>query len=153
LPPRFKENDLKKILLALALSNLALGSAFAAPPKLSAPLVAQVSRLKFEVSRTAAEKELGDGVGQLATFTALPAFDDGPFSGIRVSSFSKKCLLPRFGVQEGDVVAAIQGTNLRGPGDIMEVAKRLEKIRPGNHVRVEIRRNGETLTQNYLVVE
>jgi type II secretory pathway component PulC len=142
----------KKIILAVLLLNTPVYAA-AAPSKPAASLVTQVSRLKYEVSRSAVEKELGDGMGQLASFTALPAFDEGPFSGIRVSSFSKKCLLPRFGVQEGDVVASIQGTQLRGPGDIMEVAKRLEKIRPGNHVRVEIRRDGESLTQNYLVVD
>jgi type II secretory pathway component PulC len=144
---------LKQIILSLLLLGPAPLFAHGAPAKATAPLVTQVSRLKYEVSRSAAEKVLGDGMGQLASFTALPAFDDGPFSGIRVSGFSKKCLLPRFGVQEGDVVAAIQGTRLRGPGDIMEVAKRLEKIRPGNHVRVEIRRDGEPVTQNYLVVD
>jgi type II secretory pathway component PulC len=140
------------MLASLALVSLSF-SAHAAPSAPKAPLVTQVSRLKYEVSRSAVEKEIGNGVKQLASFTGLPAFDDGPFSGIRVSSFSKNCLLPRFGVQEGDVVAAIQGTQLRGPGDIMEVAKRLENIRTGGHVRVEIRRNGETRTQNYLVVE
>lgn len=144
---------MKITLLSLLALSLAAPAAPAAPAKPKAALVTQVSRLKFEVSRSAVEKELGNGAGQLATFTALPAFDDGPFSGIRVSNFSAKCLLPRFGVKEGDVVASVQGTQLRGPGDIMEVAKRLEKIRTGNHVRVEIRRDGEPVTQNYLVVD
>lgn len=132
---------------------LASFSAVAAPKpaREEAPLVKQVSRLKFEVSRQAVD-EL-DGPGQLATFTALPAFDEGPFSGLRVSGFSKRCLLPSFGVQEGDVVAAVQGIRLRSPTDVMDVAKRLEKLRSGNHVRVEIRRDGETLTQNYLLVD
>jgi S1-C subfamily serine protease len=117
------------------------------------PLVKQVSRLRFEVSRSAAEKELGDGVGQLRTFSAIPSFADGPFSGVRVSSFSAKCLLPRFGVKEGDVISAIQGIPLHMPGDIYDIADRLEKSKPGSVVRVDIKRDGSDITQNYLVVE
>lgn len=141
---------LKALLLLLASI-----SAVAAPKAKieEAPLVKQVSRLKFEVSRKALEEELGDGTAQLGSFTALPAFDEGPFSGLRVSGFTKRCLLPRFGVQEGDVVAAVQGIRLRTPADVMEVAKRLENLRTGAHVRVEVRRDGDTVTQNYLVVD
>src|SRR5690606_27029228 len=104
--------------------------------KKSSPLVSQVSRTRFEVSRSAMEKEIQDPQAELATFRALPSFGSGLFSGIKVSHFKKDCLLPRFGIQSGDVVEMVNGQPIRTPFDVMEIGKSLAKAKPGAKVRV-----------------
>jgi S1-C subfamily serine protease len=136
---------MKLLLLALALS-LPL-STYAKKP---APLVSQVSRTRFEVSRKAAEKEIKDPRAQLGTFRALPS---GFFNGIKVSHFQKGCLLPRFGIQSGDVVEMVNGQPIRTPLDIMEIGQSLAKAKPGAKVRIALKRGEQDLTHTYLLVE
>lgn len=121
-----------------------------AQAKKSPPMVSQVSRLRFEVSLKAMEKQIQDPMSQLATFTALPTMD---LSGIKVSGFLKGCLLPKFGLRSGDVVEMVNGQPLATPADVMEIGERLAKAKPGHKVRVNIRRGSEDIVQNYLLVE
>ena len=143
---------MKNILLAALLVSLSSPLALASVAK-SSPMVTQVSRTRFEVSKRALERELRDPVAQLSTFVAAPSFGNGFFSGIRVSGFGKNCLLPRFGLLDGDVVEMVNGQPIQGPGDIMEVGQRLAKARAGTKVRVNISRGGEDVIHTYLVTE
>lgn len=136
-----------KTLLAILL--LLSPSAFAQ----KAPLVQQVSKLRFEVSQAAVERDLKDPAAQLSTFVALPDFGAGFFSGIRVSRFGKTCLLPKFGIRSGDVVEMVNGQPISGPSDIMEIGEKLSKAKPGHKVRVNLRRGDEDLILTYLLVE
>lgn len=119
----------------------------------SSPLVNQVSRSRFEVSRKAIEKNLNDPVAQLSTFRFRPASGSGFLSGIKVSQFGKGCLLPQFGIKDGDILEMVNGQPLTGPGDIMEVGEKLAKARPGAKIRVNLRRMDEDVIQTYLLVE
>ncbi len=117
------------------------------------PMVEQVSRTRFEVSQAALERRVKNPYAQLSTFRALPSFGTGFFSGIEVSGFSKNCLLPDFGLQDGDVIEMVNGQPIRGPGDIREVGEKLAKARPGAKVRVHLRRGHEDVIHTYLLVE
>ncbi|MGZ3694294.1 MAG: hypothetical protein ACXWQO_08925 [Bdellovibrionota bacterium] len=141
-----------KITLFLLLALLPLSS-FSATTKALPPMVNKVSRFKFEVSKSRMEKDVRDPEAQLSTFSALPSFGMGYMSGISVSHFSKKCLLPSFGIQEGDVIETVNGQQLGGPGDIMEVGQKLAKAKVGSKVRVNIKRGDEDVIQNYLLVD
>lgn len=137
----------KALFLTLALLFPAHPNAEA---KKSAPMVSQVSRTRFEVSRNGVEREIKDPQAQLGTFRALPS---GFFNGIKVSHFKKNCLLPRFGIQSGDVVEMVNGQPIRTPLDVMEIGQSLAKARPGAKVRVALRRGEQDLTHTYLLVE
>jgi hypothetical protein len=138
----------------LALIFLSFFTVHAAAEAAQAPLVAQVSRARFEVSRSAVEREFKDPIAQLSTFRAMPSFASGFFSGITVSKFSEDCLLPQFGLREGDTVEMVNGQPIRGPSDILEVGERLAKeARPGSKIRVHLRRGDQDLVQSYLVVK
>ena len=141
--------SMKTLLLLLALAT----ESFAAPAKPLPPLVNKVSRLKFEVSKSRMEKDVRDPQAQLNTFRALPSLGLGYMSGISVSHFSKECLLPQFGIQDGDVIETVNGQQLGGPGDIMEVGQKLAKARVGAKVRVNIKRGDEDVVQTYLLVD
>lgn len=138
--------NLSLVALALVVSAPAFGKA-------KAPLVQQVSRTRFEVSKSAAEKDLRNPVAQLSTFIALPAFGGGWISGIRVSDFSRDCLLPTFGLKEGDVVEMVNGQPIKGPSDIHEIGQRLAKARVGSKVRVNLARQDQDLIHTYLIVD
>jgi S1-C subfamily serine protease len=122
----------------------------AAEAKKSSPMVNQVSRTRFEVSRNAVEREIKDPEAQLGTFRALPS---GFFNGIKVSHFKKNCLLPRFGIQSGDVVEMVNGQPIRTPLDVMEIGQSLAKAKAGTKVRVALKRGEQDLTHTYLLVE
>ncbi|MGE3262004.1 MAG: hypothetical protein AB7K68_09515 [Bacteriovoracia bacterium] len=139
------------LLLLLALSPLASLAKKSAENLV--PLVAKVSRAKFEVSKSRMEKDVKDPQAQLSTFRALPSFGMGYISGIEVSRFGKNCLLPSFGIKEGDVIETVNGQQLGGLGDIMAVGQKLAKAKVGSVVRINIRRGGQDLIQSYLIVE
>lgn len=142
--------------MKFAISCLLLLIALPAFGKQNAPeskLVNQVSKFRFEVSQAAVERDLKNPADQLSTFVALPDFGSGFFSGIRLSSFSKNCLLPKFGIRSGDVVETVNGHDVRGPSDIMEIGKKLSKAKPGSKVRVNLRRGSQDLIYTYLVVD
>lgn len=140
---------MKTLFLLLAL----VSESIAAPAKPLPPLVNKVSRLKFEVSKSRMEKDVRDPQAQLNTFRALPSLGLGYMSGISVSHFSKDCLLPQFGIQDGDVIETVNGQQLGGPGDIMEVGQKLAKARVGAKVRVNIKRGDDDVVQTYLLVD
>ena len=144
---------LRKFIFFFSFLSLALLPALAHAKATATAMVTQTSRLKFEISRKAIEKDLRDPLKQLSTFSATPAFDAGFFSGITVSGFSKNCLLPKFGLQDGDVVEMINGTPLRFPSDIMEVGEKLSKAKTGSVIRVSLRREEKNITQSYLVID
>lgn len=121
-----------------------------AEAKKPTPLVSQISRTRFEVSRNAVEREVKDPEAQLGTFRAMPA---GLFEGIKVSHFKKNCLLPRFGIQSGDVVEMVNGQPIRTPLDVLEIGQSLAKARTGTKVRIALKRGDQDLTHTYLLVE
>jgi S1-C subfamily serine protease len=116
----------------------------------STAMVNQVSRTRFEVSRNAVERDIKDPEAQLGTFRAMPS---GFFNGIKVSHFKKNCLLPRFGIQSGDVVEMVNGQPIRTPLDVMEIGQSLAKAKAGTKVRVALKRGDQDLTHTYLLVE
>lgn len=140
------------LLTLLALSPLPSFAKKSAPENL-VPLVAKVSAAKFEVSKSRVEKDVKDPQAQLSTFRAMPAFGMGYMSGIEVSKFGKNCLLPSFGIKEGDVIETVNGQQLGGLGDIMAVGQKLAKAKVGTVVRINIERDGRDLIQSYLIVE
>lgn len=142
-----------KTTLFLIMAALLPNMSQAQPTPPAAPLVTQVSRTRFELSRSAIERRLGDPMAQLSTFRALPSFGSGLFSGIVVSDFRKGCLLPELGLQSGDVVEMVNGQPLRGPSDIMEVGEKLANARSGAKVRVNLRRGDKDIIHTYLLVD
>lgn len=117
------------------------------------PMVTKVSKLKFEVSKSRLEKDLRNPESQLATFTVAPSIGMGYMAGLSVSGFKKNCLLPSFGIQEGDVIETVNGQELGGLNDIMEVGKKLSKADVGHKVRLNIKRGDEDVVQTYLIVD
>lgn len=120
----------------------------------STPIYVQkLSQQKFKVSIQSFEKEFKKPLEELKTFSVSPSFENGLFSGLKVDGFSPKCKLSNFGIQENDTIESINGTPLRFPSDIIEIGKKLQKVRPGHKVRVSICRKNKTLTNTYLLIK
>jgi S1-C subfamily serine protease len=74
------------------------------------------------------------------TLSHLPDYKGG--GGLPILSVSSAA----GGLQPGDVVTAVNGATIQGPGDMPTVAKVTYKIPVGEKMTIEIRRNGQAMT-------
>jgi len=72
----------------------------------------------------------------------IPRIDDGRVSGLVVRSQGSGGLFQRSGLRDGDVVTAIGGRPVNGPGDIERVAA---DFSAGGNIPVTVERGGQTL--------
>jgi putative serine protease PepD len=68
-----------------------------------------------------------------------------PGGGARVADVVERGPAARAGLREGDVIVAVGGRRVRGPGDLAQI---VVERRPGERVEVEYRRDGETRSAN-----
>ncbi len=127
-----------------------LASPVSEAKKIATPMVSQVSRTRFEVSRKALERDVKDPMKELGTFSVVPTLS---LSGITINGFTPQCRLPLFGFRSGDVVEMVNGQPIRTPLDLIEIGENLAKIRTGAKVRVNLRRGEQDLVHTYLLVE
>lgn len=72
----------------------------------------------------------------------IPRIDDGRVSGLVVRSQGSGGLFQRSGLRDGDVVTAIGGRPVNGPGDIERVAA---DFSAGGNIPVTVERGGQTM--------
>lgn len=62
--------------------------------------------------------------------------------GVRVNGLVEGKLAQSVGIKEGDIITAFNGEDIK---DIFEYKSQLEKISPGDKVKVTISRNGQVI--------
>jgi membrane-associated protease RseP (regulator of RpoE activity) len=79
----------------------------------------------------------------------VPEYDDlYKFLGIKISGVRDDTLYKAAGFEDGDVVTAIDGTELKTPDDALEAAVKLEAVR---EFKVTFKRNGDEVTHTYTI--
>jgi general secretion pathway protein C len=98
------------------------------------------------VSRSDVEASLKD-INQLLTQARVrPHFQDGEPDGLAISRIKKGSFFSKLGLRDGDVVRAIDNSEIRSPDDILAL---YNKLKSGSVVGIEINRKGQQQTINY----
>ncbi len=101
---------------------------------------------KYEVQHTTLDSLLGN-MGALARAARIvPETRDGKSVGFRLFSIKPDGPFGKIGLQNGDVVSAINGLEMTSPDKALEV---YTKLKTANHLSVGLERNGQKVTMDY----
>lgn len=106
---------------------------------IAADLADDPQRLEFQSSEGAPGQDRGYASVRLGV---MPSMNDADAGGVLVESVSSGTSAADAGIQKGDILFSWNGKELSGPGDLMA---RLRDHRPGDQVRIALRRDGKDL--------
>jgi general secretion pathway protein C len=98
------------------------------------------------VDRSDVDESLTNINTLLSEVRIRPHFKGGKPDGLAVSRIKDGSLFSKLGLQEGDVVQAVNDNAIRSPDDVLALYK---KLRAGSEVAIQINRNGQSQTINY----
>ncbi len=103
---------------------------------------------RFEVQRSTLDSLLGN-MGVLARAARIvPETRDGKSIGFRLFSIKPDGPFGKIGLQNGDIISAINGLEMTSPDKALEV---YTKLRTANHLTVGLERNGQKVTMDYTI--
>jgi general secretion pathway protein C len=76
----------------------------------------------------------------------VPETRDGKAAGFRLFSIRPEGPFAKIGLQNGDVISAINGLDMSSPDKALEV---YTKLKTANHLSVGVERNGQKITKDY----
>ncbi|MBL9150434.1 MAG: M28 family peptidase [Phycisphaerae bacterium] len=106
---------------------------------IAADLADDPQRLEFQSSEGTPGQDRGYASVRLGV---MPSMNDADAGGVLVESVSAGTSAADAGIQKGDILFSWNGKELGGPGDLMS---RLRDHRPGDKVRIALRRDGKDL--------
>ena len=119
----------------------------------SDPLMAELDKgLKktgehtFEVQRSAVDSLLGNMSVLSRSARIVPEIKDGRAAGFRLFSVRPDGPFAKIGLQNGDVISAINGLDMTSPDKALEV---YTKLKSASHLSVGLERNGQKITKEY----
>lgn len=108
--------------------------------------VKKVGENKYEVQHSTVDALLGN-MGALARAARIvPEMRDGKSIGFRLLSIKPDGPFGKIGLQNGDIISAINGMEMNSPDKALEV---YTKLRTANHLSVGLERNGQKITEDY----
>jgi general secretion pathway protein C len=100
----------------------------------------------YEVQHSTLDSLLGN-MGALARAARIvPETRDGKSVGFRLFSIKPDGPFGKIGLQNGDIVSAINGLEMTSPDKALEV---YTKLKTANHLSVGLERNGQKVTMDY----
>jgi len=130
-------------------------AAAAAPPPAPStdPFVAEMdkgikktSENGYEIQRGTVDSMLGNMALLSRSARIVPEVRDGKSAGFRLFSVKPDGPFGKIGLQNGDVINAINGMEMTSPDNALQV---YTKLKAANHISVAIERNGTKLTKDY----
>ena len=108
--------------------------------------IKKVGENRYEVQRGTVDSLLGN-MGALARAARIvPEMRDGKAAGFRLFSIRPDGPFAKIGLQNGDVISAINGLEMTSPDKALEV---YTKLKTANHLSVGLERNGQKVTMDY----
>ena len=100
----------------------------------------------FEVQHSTLDALLGN-MGALAKAARIvPEMKDGKSAGFRLLAIKPDGPFGKIGLQNGDIISAINGLDMTSPDKALEV---YTKLKTANHLSVGLERNGQKITEDY----
>jgi general secretion pathway protein C len=117
------------------------------------PLVAELAKgikktgeHNYEVQRPTVDSLLGNMSLLSRAARIVPEIKDGRAAGFRLFSVKPDGPFALIGLQNGDVISAINGLEMTSPDMALEV---YTKLRSASHLSVGLERNGQKITKEY----
>jgi general secretion pathway protein C len=108
--------------------------------------IKKIGEHNYEVQRATVDSLLGN-MGALAKGARIvPETRDGRPAGFRLFSIRPEGPFAKIGLQNGDVISAINGLEMTSPDKALEV---YTKLRTANHLSVAVERGGQKITKDY----
>ena len=108
--------------------------------------IKKLSENNYEVQRGTVDSLLGN-MGALAKGARIvPETRDGKSAGFRLFSIRPDGPFAKIGLQNGDVISAINGLEMNSPDQALMI---YTKLRTANHLSVAVERNGQKITKDY----
>lgn len=102
----------------------------------------------YEVQHSTLDSLLGN-MGALARAARIvPETRDGKSIGFRLFSIRPEGPFGKIGLQNGDIISAINGLEMTSPDKALEV---YTKLKTANHLSVGLERNGQKVTMDYTI--
>jgi len=129
-----------------------------APPPIAAappadPLMAELENgikktgeHNYEVQRRTVDSLLGNMSLLSRSARIVPEIRDGKAAGFRLFSVRPDGPFAKIGLQNGDVISAINGLEMTSPDKALEV---YTKLKSASHLSVGLERNGQKITKEY----
>ena len=100
----------------------------------------------YEVQRATLDSLLGNMAVLSRAARIVPEMKDGKSAGFRLFSIRPDGPFAKIGLQNGDVISAINGLEMTSPDKALEV---YTKLKTANHLSVGLERNGQKVTKDY----
>lgn len=132
----------------------AAAPAAAPPPAPSTdPFVAEMDKgikktgeHSFEIQRGTVDSMLGNMALLSRSARIVPEVRDGKSAGFRLFSVRPDGPFGKIGLQNGDVIYAINGLEMTSPDNALQI---YTKLKAANHISVALERNGTKITKDY----
>ena len=100
----------------------------------------------YEVQHSTLDSLLGNMAALSKAARIVPEMKDGKSNGFRLLSIKPDGPFGAIGLQNGDVISAINGLEMTSPDKALEV---YTKLKTANHLSVGLERNGQKVTMDY----
>ena len=125
----------------------------AAAPAAADPFVAEMEKgikktgeHSFEIQRGTVDSLLGNMALLSRSARIVPEVRDGKSAGFRLFSVRPEGPFGKIGLQNGDIIYAINGLEMTSPDKALEI---YTKLKSANHITVAVERNGQKVTKDY----
>jgi len=108
--------------------------------------IKKTSENGYEIQRGTVDSMLGNMAALSRAARIVPEVRDGKSAGFRLFSVKPDGPFGKIGLQNGDVINAINGMEMTSPDNALQV---YTKLKAANHISVAIERNGTKLTKDY----
>jgi general secretion pathway protein C len=102
----------------------------------------------YEVQRATVDSLLGNMSMLSRSARIVPEIRDGRAAGFRLFSVRPDGPFAKIGLQNGDVISAINGLEMTSPDKALEV---YTKLKSASHLSVGLERNGQKITKDYSI--
>lgn len=108
--------------------------------------IKKLSEHQYEVQRGTVDSLLGNMAVLSRAARIVPEVRDGKAAGFRLFSVKTDGPFGKIGLQNGDVIYAINGLEMTSPDKALEI---YTKLKSANHLAVALERNGQKITKDY----
>jgi general secretion pathway protein C len=121
-------------------------AAAAGPAKPTADGIKKIDDKHYQIERSTVNSALANLNDLAMQARIVPSFKNGQANGFKLFSIRPDSLYSKIGVQNGDVIQAINGFDMNSPDKALEA---YTKLRNASALDLQIERGGQTMSMHY----